>query len=83
MRREGDLAVSEFSKSHLLILAFIAGVFWLVPLHRIYGRLGLGKGWTWLALFPPIGMILLWIAAFARWPLEDEPRPDLRDGESN
>jgi len=41
---------------------------WIVPLYRILGRTGLGAGWSFLALFPPAGMVLLWVIAFARWP---------------
>ena len=51
---------------HWLILIVWAS--WLVPLYRIFGRIGFPRALAFLALFPPAGMFMLWVVAFARWP---------------
>jgi hypothetical protein len=48
-----------------------AWVIWIVPLYRLLGRAGFSQGWAFVALFPPLGLALLWFIAFARWPIPE------------
>lgn len=50
------------------LIVLIIWTAWIVPLYRIFGRIGFAKGWAFLALFPPAGMVMLWVTALARWP---------------
>jgi hypothetical protein len=54
------------SIAHLLILVAIWTI-WIVPLYSIMGRIGWARAWAFVALFPPLGLVLLWCIAFARW----------------
>jgi hypothetical protein len=55
-----------FSIVHWLILLLI-GLLWVIPLARIFKRVGFGWGWALPALFPPFAMVALWVLAFSRW----------------
>jgi hypothetical protein len=56
---------------HVLVLAPIIWAIWIIPLYMILGRIGFAKGWAFVALFPPLGLILIWVIAFARWRITD------------
>lgn len=60
----------------LVIVIIIVWTVWIVPLYKILGRVGLARGWAFVALFPPFGMILMWVIAFIRW----RPRMPISDG---
>jgi hypothetical protein len=62
---------------HLIVLAVIAAI-WGIPLYAILGRIGWSRGWTFVALVPPLAMVLLWAIAFGRWNSVDIDK--LRDG---
>lgn len=62
--------MGAFSIWHWLIV-IIAWVVWIVPLYRILGRVALPKGLAFLALFPPLGLIILWVIAFSGWGIAD------------
>lgn len=49
----------------------IVWIVWIVPLYRLLGRVGFARGWAFVALFPPAGMVLLWTIAFIRWRVAD------------
>lgn len=55
---------------HCLIV-LIVWLAWIVPLYQILGKAGFAKGWAFLALFPPVGMVILWVIAFSRWRIPD------------
>jgi len=65
-----DWAMSWLSNWHWLIV-IVAWILWIVPLYKILGRVGIAKGWAFVALFPPFGMIVLWTIAFSRWRIAD------------
>jgi hypothetical protein len=65
------------SLPHLMILLLVVAV-WAIPLYRILGRIGWSRGWTFVALIPPLSMVLLWCIAFGRWNSVDIDT--LRDG---
>jgi uncharacterized membrane protein YhaH (DUF805 family) len=61
---------SGFSVFHALILLVLAFVF-LIPYVKVIKKAGY-SGWWVLTLFVPVvNFIMLWVFAFARWPLED------------
>jgi hypothetical protein len=51
---------------HLVILV-VAWVLWIVPLYRILGRIGHSPWWAFVALVPPVGIVVLWVIAFSDW----------------
>jgi hypothetical protein len=51
-------------------LMVVVWILWIVPLFRLFGRAGFNPAWAFVALFPPLGMLALWILAFARWPAD-------------
>lgn len=59
-----------YALAHWWVL-IIAWVLWIVPLYRLLGRIGLARGWAFVALFPPAGMVLLWVIAFSKWPAHE------------
>jgi predicted PurR-regulated permease PerM len=69
--------MGSLSVWHWLIIAMIWAA-WIVPLYTILSRIGVNRGWAFVALFPFFGMVLLWVIAFIRWPADNtlSPRPD-------
>lgn len=66
----------EHMSSPIVILAWLFGIsLVLVPIVLIVRKAGYSGWWPilalFLSLFPPVNLALLWIFAFARWPLED------------
>ena len=55
-----------FSIIHWIILLIVWAV-WMIPLYRLLGRIGWSRSWTFVALFPPAAMVLLWCISFGRW----------------
>ena len=53
------------------LFVIIVWVAWMVPLYKILGRIGWPQGWTFVALFPPLAMVLLWCIAFGTWTSVD------------
>ena len=67
--------LSEFSPWYLVLLALLLFL-WVFPLWRIIGKAGYPPFLSLLAIFPAVGLILLWWLAFARWPIKrDAPVP--------
>jgi type VI protein secretion system component VasK len=60
--------LSEFSPWYLVLLALLLFV-WVFPLWRIIGKAGYPPVLSLLAIFPAVGLILLWWLAFAQWPI--------------
>ena len=50
------------------IIVILVWAAWITPLYHILGRIGFSKAWAFLALFPPLGMVILWVIAFVNWP---------------
>jgi hypothetical protein len=63
--------MGEFSIFHWLIV-FVLLVN-LIPIAKILNRTGHNPGWCVLILFPFLNMILLWVFAFKRWPIDSKP----------
>jgi hypothetical protein len=58
--------MSEFAILQWLI---VSTLFFVVPFWRIFGRAGFKPALAWIALIPGGILILLWILAFAKWPI--------------
>lgn len=59
-----------------LIVAIVEAC-WIVPLWKLFKRLGFQGEWALFVLFPPAALLLLWLVAFRRWPIPDAfERPD-------
>ncbi len=58
--------MSEFAILQWLI---VSTLFFVVPFWRIFGRAGFKPALSWIALIPGGILILLWILAFAKWPI--------------
>jgi hypothetical protein len=44
---------------------------WVVPVWRLFRRVGWSARWALLAFIPLLGIILLWVLAFAAWRIAD------------
>lgn len=55
---------------HLFILFILFGG--LVPLWRIVGRAGFPGALALLALVPIVNIVMLWVFAFVRWPINKD-----------
>jgi uncharacterized membrane protein YhaH (DUF805 family) len=68
--------VGSFSLWHWLVV--LAALFLVAfPVFRILRRLGLSGWWTILAVIPWINLVLLWVVAFVRWPIETAQTKEL------
>jgi hypothetical protein len=63
-----DANLSEFSPWYLVLLALLLFL-WVFPLWRIIGKAGYPPFLSLFAIFPAVGLILLWWLAFAPWPI--------------
>ncbi len=73
---------SELSPWYLALLALLVFA-WVFPLWRIIGKAGYPAPLSLLAVFPAVGLILLWWLAFARWPIERDAPVPARSGSSS
>ena len=60
--------LSELSPWYLVLLALLLFL-WVFPLWRINGKAGYPPFLSLFAIFPAVGLILLWWLAFAHWPI--------------
>ena len=60
--------LSEFSPWYLVLLALLLFL-WVFPLWRIIGKAGYPPFLSLFAIFPVVGLLLLWWLAFAQWPI--------------
>jgi hypothetical protein len=61
--------MGSFSTWHwLIILIYVAII--VVPCWRIVSKAGYPGALSLLALVPLVNIILLWVFAFVRWPIE-------------
>ncbi len=60
-----------FSLWHLSIL-LCSGILFIPPTWRIVSKAGYSGAWSLLAIVPVLNLLLLWLFAFSRWPLQSE-----------
>ncbi len=61
--------MDSFSIWHWLILVVWLAIF-IVPLWRIVSRAGFPGALALLAIIPLLNIVLLWVFAFVKWPIE-------------
>ena len=76
-----DEYLRDYSVWHFALLGFVLFL-WVFPLWRIIGKAGYPPFVSLLAIFPVVGLILLWWLAFARWPVERDAAVSARSGGS-
>ena len=54
---------------HWLVILFIL-VGYMVPLWRIVSKAGFAGALALLGLVPLVNIVMLWVFAFVRWPIE-------------
>ena len=59
-----------FSLFHWIILLVVV-LLWVVPIAKLYRRVGYNRWWALLAVLPPLGLLLVWFLAFAPWRIAD------------
>jgi hypothetical protein len=60
--------MSEFPAWYAIVFAVVIFL-WVFPLWRIVAKAGYPPAIALFAIFPALGLILLWWLAFARWPI--------------
>jgi hypothetical protein len=70
--------LGQYSPWHFALLGLLIFL-WVLPLWRIVAKAGYPPFISLLAIFPAIGLILLWWLAFARWPVERNGRSAARN----
>lgn len=61
--------MGSFSIWHWIILVVWLAVF-IVPLWRIVSKAGFPGALALLAIIPLLNIVLLWVFAFVKWPIE-------------
>jgi hypothetical protein len=56
----------------ILVASLIPAVLMIIPFWRIYARTGQAGALSLLMLIPVVNIIMLYVLAFADWPLERE-----------
>lgn len=54
---------------HGIIFVLFSGI-WVIPLWRIVGRAGYPGAFALLSIIPVVNLVMLWVFAFSRWPIE-------------
>jgi hypothetical protein len=69
--------MSEYT-GELEIIQWLAvvGILFAVPFWRIIKRTGFKPAWALLALVPGGILVLLWVLAFAKWPVYMEEKKE-------
>ena len=62
--------VYVYSSSHWLV-GFIGFLAFVIPAVKILHKAGYSGWWLLTAFVPFLNVIMLWIFAFARWPIEE------------
>ena len=51
-------------------VVLIVSAIWVIPLWRIVGKAGFPRPLALLAFVPGVNLVMLWVFAFVRWPVE-------------
>jgi len=60
----------SFSIWHVIILLVLTAVF-IIPYVKIVKKAGYSGWWVLTMFVPLLNFIMLWVFAFARWPVEE------------
>ena len=55
---------------HWLIYLVIE-LLWVVPIWRLFKRVGWNPVWALLGFIPPLWLVLIWVLAFSTWRIAD------------
>ena len=61
--------MGSFSVWHLLIVLIFLSIY-VVPIALILRKAGYSMAWAILSIVPLFGVILLWVLALNKWPIE-------------
>ena len=53
-----------------IIVIMLISALWIIPFWRIFPRAGLPPALSLATVVPIVGIILLWVLAFKRWPAD-------------
>jgi len=53
-----------------IIITILFSALWIIPFWRIFPRAGLPPALSLMTVIPIVGIILLWVLAFKRWPAD-------------
>jgi hypothetical protein len=67
--------MGAFSIWHWLFF-LIAAVIFVYPVCRIVGKAGYSPAWGLLWFVPLVNLVMLWIFAFAEWPVQRRGQAD-------
>jgi|HubBroStandDraft_1064217.scaffolds.fasta_scaffold126335_4 uncharacterized membrane protein YhaH (DUF805 family) len=73
-----DSHMGGLSITHLLITLVIAVVIYVVPVVMILRKAGYSGWWCLLGFVPIVNIVMLWVFAFATWPVLRQPPPPPR-----
>jgi hypothetical protein len=59
----------SFSVWHLIIVVILALIF-IIPYVKIIQKAGYSGWWVLTMFIPLVNLIMIWVFAFARWPVE-------------
>ena len=54
----------------LIILFILAILLW--PAMRVLNRAGFSRWWSPIILIPVVNVVMVWVFAFAEWPISSE-----------
>jgi Zn-dependent protease with chaperone function len=54
----------------MMTMLVVVPVIWIVPVWRILSRTGHSGAWAILGFVPILNIILLWVFAFSKWPVD-------------
>ena len=61
--------MASLSMWHWIILLIFLAIY-IVPLWRILNKAGFHGALAFLSLIPLVNIVLLWVFAFVKWPVE-------------
>ena len=67
--------MGAFSIWHWLISTIFLGIF-IIPLWRIAAKAGYSGAWSLMLFVPGVNMVMRWVFAFSKWPIETDAHSD-------
>jgi hypothetical protein len=62
--------MGSFSVWHWLILVIVLAIY-IVPAVKIISKAGYSGWWVLVLFIPLVNIIMIWVFAFSRWPVQD------------
>ena len=61
---------------YLVVWAIFMGTF-IIPLWRIVAKAGYSGTWSLMLFVPMVNMVMIWVFAFSKWPVETDAGSDV------